>query len=82
MGLVNTGSTSINFGSSLRIGYRQAFSAGPFTYLSHFPSYDELPYNFNISPAGQYEIEYTEICPNCSGGIYSDPIIVQVNVLS
>lgn len=80
MGLVSTGTTSINFGSTLRIGYRLAFSSGPFTYLSYSPKSDELPYTFNIPGTGLYEIQYTEACQACSGGVFSDPVMVQVNI--
>lgn len=81
MGQVSTGSTSINFGSNLRIGYRIAFSSSAFTYLNQFPTLDELPYTFNLDP-GTYEIEYTQVCPNCSGNKYSEPDIVVVTVSS
>ena len=82
MSTISTGTTSIKFGSSLRIGYRQAYSASAFTYVYEHPSYDQLPYIFSVPSPGLYEIEYTEICPNCSGGIYSEPVIVLVNVIS
>ncbi len=82
MGAISTGTTNIKFGSSLRIGYRQAYSASAFTYVATHPSYDQLPYSFSVPTPGLYEIEYTEVCPNCSGGIYSDPVIVVVNVLN
>ena len=70
MASVSTGSTSINFGATLRIGYRTYGSTSPFTYLGYFPSYNELPYTFTLS-SGTWEIEYTQICPSCSIPNYS-----------
>lgn len=67
----NTGSTAIKFGSSLRIGYRTYGSTTPFTYFSYFPSYNQLPYTYNLPFSGVWEIEYSEICPSCSGSIFS-----------
>jgi hypothetical protein len=72
MAFVTTGSTVISFGATLRIGYRTYGSSSPYTYLSYFPSYNELPYEFELS-SGTWQVEYTTICPNCSGSVYSDP---------
>jgi len=81
MGQVSTGTTSINFGSRLRIGYRVAFSTSAFTYLGTYPTADQLPYEFTL-PAGTYEIEYTQLCASCSGNQYSETEIVVVTVSS
>ena len=78
--VISTNSTTINFGSNLRIGYRAAYSASAFTYVSHFPSYNELPYQFEVPSSGQWEIEYTELCPSCAGSNYSSPITALVTV--
>lgn len=76
----NTGATSIEFGATLRIGYRIYGSGGPFGYLSHLPDYNELPYTFSLPSAGIWDIEYTQICPSCSGSNYSDPEVVTVAI--
>lgn len=69
-------SATINPGASLRIGYRVKNSSSAFTYLSVYPTSNDLPYTisglFNLT----YEVELTQICANCSGGIYSTPVIV------
>lgn len=70
---VNTGSTSIPFGATLKIGYRVYGSSGPYTYLTYFPNYNELPYTFEVPTSGIWQIEYTTICPSCSGSGYSAP---------
>jgi len=70
---VYTGSTAIPFGSTLKIGYRVYGSSGPYTYLSSFPSYNDLPYTFSLPTAGTWQVEYTTICPSCSGNGYSAP---------
>lgn len=80
MAVVSTNSTTIKYGSNLRIGYRPAYSSGGYTYVTHFPSYNELPYQFNLPYSGQWEIEYTELCPSCSGATYSEPITTLVTV--
>lgn len=81
MAVVSTGTTSISFGSSLMIGYRQLGSTGPYTYLPVYPKYDQLPnYQYTVPLTGNVEIEYTEICPNCSGGIYGDPFVVSLSL--
>lgn len=66
---------SIPFGASIRIGYRQLNTSGPFTYISGFPTYNDSPYTISGIPTGSYEVETTTICPNCGGGVFSDPII-------
>jgi len=68
---------TIAYGSSLRIGYRPASSSVPYTYLTTYPSYNDSPYTFDGIPLGIYEVELTTICPNCSGGVYSNPVVVQ-----
>lgn len=70
---VNTGATSIPFGTDLWIGYRVYGSVGSFVPLSHFPSYNELPYTFSLPSAGVWEIQYMGICGSCSGSKYSSP---------
>lgn len=71
MANISTGSTSIPFGTTLRIGYRINGSTSPFTYVVTHPQYDELPYIFTVPSAGEWEIEYTVICNSCSGNLYS-----------
>ncbi len=74
-------SATVDFGTSLRVGYRVRSSISPFTYFSHYPKYNELPYTFQEEvPNGDYEVEVTGICPNCSGAEYSDPIIQYITV--
>lgn len=75
----NTGSTSIPFGATLRIGYRLYGSTDPYTYLSYYPSYNELPYSYSL-PVGNIQVEYTTICPSCSGSNYSPPQTTVLNV--
>lgn len=66
---------SIPFGSSVRIGYRIQASSSPFTYVNGFPSYNDSPYVISGLALGNYEVELTTICPNCSGGIFSAPTV-------
>lgn len=80
MANISTGSTGIKFGSTLRIGYRPQGSTSSFVYVTPYPTYDQLPKTFSITGPGIFEIEYTEICPNCSGGLFSDPVITQITV--
>lgn len=68
----NTGSTSIEYGATLQIGYRPYGSETAFVPLSHFPGYNELPYTFNLPGPGVWEIEYNQICATCSGSRYSN----------
>lgn len=77
---VSTGTTMIKFGSHLRIGYRASGSVSAFIYFPQFYSQDQLPVVFVVPSAGSWEIEYTEVCPNCSGGIYSNAEIITVVV--
>lgn len=79
---VSTGTTAIAFGSVLRIGYRTYGSTGPYTYLTNYPTYNELPYEFALPSAGTWQIEYSELCQTCGGGKYSDPITAVVTVTS
>mgnify|MGYP003405103733 CR=1 len=76
---VSTGSTTIPYGSTLRIGYRPYGSTSPYTYLGSFPGYDSLPYTFTLS-SGTWQLEYTSICPNCSMPKYSSPETVIITV--
>lgn len=66
---------TIPFGSSMRIGYRIENSSSPFTYLTTFPTYNESPYVISGLAVGNYEVELTTICPNCTGGIFGEPQI-------
>jgi hypothetical protein len=77
---ISTGTTSISYGSVLRIGYRANGSASAFTYINTYPTIDQLPYTFVVPLTGAVEIEYTEVCPNCSGNTYSDPQLVVINI--
>lgn len=79
---VSTGSTAIEFGATLRIGYRVYGATTPYSYLTYFPGYNELPYTFSLPSAGIWEIEYTQICPSCSGSKYSDAETTIVTVTS
>lgn len=71
----------LELGQSIRIGWKVTASANPYTYLNTFPGPEDLPFDFNL-PAGQYDIETSTICPNCSGNVYSDPEVRTVNVLT
>jgi len=66
---------SIPFGSSIRIGYRIQASSSPFTYVNGFPNYNQSPYTISGLALGNYEVELTTICPNCSGGIFAEPVV-------
>lgn len=77
---ISTGQTMIKFASYLRIGYRAENSSGHYTYFPQYFSQEQLPITIDLPSSGSWEIEYTEICPNCSGGIYSNPVVVLVVV--
>lgn len=66
---------TIPFGASVRIGYRVQASSSAFTYLTNYPSYNQSPYTIPDLPIGNYEVELTTVCPNCSGGVFADPVI-------
>ena len=66
---------TIPFGSNVRVGYRVQNSSSPFTYVSPFPSYADSPFVISGLPVNNYEVELTTICPNCSGGVFADPVI-------
>ena len=66
---------TIPFSSSIRIGYRDVVSTGPFTYITPYPTYADSPFTFSGIPLGTYEVELTTICPNCAGGIYATPVV-------
>jgi hypothetical protein len=68
---------SIPFGASARIGYRVPSTSAPFVYHSQYPGYNDFPYTIDDVPLGTYEVEITVICPNCSGAMYSEPVVVQ-----
>ena len=74
MAAFSTGTTSIPYGTTLRIGFRPQGSTSAFTYPTPYKSYDDLPATITVPAAGTYEVEYTIICPNCSLGTYSSPI--------
>lgn len=80
MANISTGSTTITFGSNLRIGYKVHGSSNDFTYLSHLPAYEELPYIFSL-PSGTYDVEYSEVCQTCTTPSYSTPVQTIVTVL-
>lgn len=75
---VSTGTTSIPFGTNLRIGYRLQGNPGAFTYVSVYPTHNQLPYTFTVPTAGTWEIEYTIVCPTCTGNQFSDANITTV----
>lgn len=78
---IKTGTTTIKFGSVLRIGYRPFGSTSAFTYIPNYPGPDDLPdYTFSVPTAGTWEVEYTEICASCSNNRYSTPIVNTVSV--
>jgi len=66
---------TIPFGASIRIGYRIQSSSAAFTYITTFPTYNQSPYIISGLPIGNYEVELTTICPNCTGGIFAEPAI-------
>ena len=71
---------SIPYGASIRIGYRIQNSSSPFTYVNGFPSFNDSPYTIGSLAQGNYEVELTTICPNCSGGIFANPVIYQAQI--
>lgn len=73
---------SIPYGSSIRIGYRLANTENPFVYINSFPTFEDSPYTITGISPGNYEVETTTICPNCSGGIFSDPIITPADAIT
>lgn len=66
---------TIPFGASVRIGYRIQASSSAFTYLTNYPTYNDSPYIIDGLPIGNYEVELTTICPNCTGGVFGEPQI-------
>lgn len=79
MATVSTGSTTIQFGSNLRIGYRPQGSTGAFIYLPYYPEFNDLPYQFTLG-VGDWEVEYTEICKSCDNLKYSNPQTVNITI--
>ena len=67
---------SIPFGTHARVGYRLKMSSDPFTYPVDYPAYNEFPYTIDGLAVGTYEVEVTTVCPNCAGGLYSSPVII------
>lgn len=76
---ISTGTTTIDFGSNLRIGYKVHGSSDSFTYLTYHPLYTDLPYTYAL-PSGTFDIEYAQICPSCSLPTYSTPIQITITV--
>lgn len=76
-----TVNATIVYKAALRIGYRIKNSSNPFVYIPAYPEQGDLPYSITGVPVGTYEVELTQICPNCSGGLYSSPIIVDAVAL-
>lgn len=76
----STGTTTIKFGSVLRIGYRPFGSTAAFTYILSYPGPNDLPYTFTVPTAGTWEIEYTEICSSCANNKYSTPIVETISL--
>jgi len=62
-------------GATIRIGYRVQNSSQAFIYPTPYPDYTMSPYMINNIPLGTYEVELTTICPNCSGGVFGQPVI-------
>lgn len=78
---LKTGTTTIKYGSVLRISYRLVGSASAFTQVQHYPGPNELPYTFTVPTPGTYEVELVEVCSTCSNANkFSDPVIVTVSV--
>lgn len=69
---------TIPFGTSLRVGYRPQGSSGPYTYITGtYPTYLQSPYTLSGIAPGNYDIELTTVCPNCSGAQFSSPTVIQ-----
>lgn len=66
---------SIDPNQLLRVGYRLRNSGNPFVYTNPFPGYSQSPYLINSLALGNYEVELTKVCPNCTGSTYGDPVI-------
>lgn len=66
---------TIPFGATIRVGYRIQNTSSTFFYVNPFPDYTQSPYIISGLPIGNYEVELTTICPNCSGGIFGQPVI-------
>lgn len=71
---------TIAYGSVARIGYKPFNSASPYTYLNVFPGPSDSPFEFTGPTTGAWDIEVTEVCPNCSGNRYSAPVLSTVTV--
>lgn len=72
---------TIPFQASVRIGYKQQSSSDPYVYVIPYPDYTQSPYTISGLPIGNYQVELTTICPNCSGGVLSDPVVVNAETL-
>lgn len=70
---------SIEFGQNLRIEYKPAGSAGPYTQYPSFPDAGDSPVIITL-PSGNYDLQLSTICPNCSGNRYSDPFTTTITV--
>ena len=67
---------SVAFGASVRIGYKVVGTLGDYTYLNVFPTYNQSPFIIAGLPVGSYQVQINTICPTCSGGQFSDPVVV------
>lgn len=72
---------TVDFGNSVRIGYRTFGSTGPYTYVMPFPDYSQTPYYVTGIPAGDYEVEVTSVCPNCAGSSYGQPVVTHAVIM-
>jgi len=68
-------------GSVVRIGYKLVSSGDPYTYLTYYPTYNQSPYSIGGVSIGAYQVEVTTVCNNCNGPIYSDPVVVNAQVM-
>lgn len=72
---------TIAFNQKIRIGYRVWGSSGPYTYLNTFPGPGDSPYDLtSVLTTGDWDVEVTVICPNCSGNSYSSPTVTSITV--
>jgi hypothetical protein len=67
---------TVPFGASVRIGYKIASSVGDYTYLNYYPTYNQSPYTIAGLALGVYQVQVNTICPTCTGGQFSDAVVV------
>jgi hypothetical protein len=67
---------TVPFGSAVRIGYKITASVGDYTYVNYYPSYNQSPYIVSGVPLGVYDVQLNTVCQTCSGGQFSDPVVV------